>query len=565
MSRLSRLSISAKLQGVFALMVVLSASLSSVILYETTGQSEEMSKSTGAMEGSVFVERVNGLIFSVVMESRGIYMSETWADAKPFADKQLAKLDRLSGLVERWGKFSDRAGQADFKAFEKRVRTFIAFRTEMVRLARDVSPAAARAYGDNADNRSTRQALNKDLQTLGAHYEGLRKDAQSGLEASMSATNTLVTVQVGMMLVLAVFGAVYIRQALSRPLNEITKVSEQVARGEQAVVPFEERQDEVGALARSVLVFKTAMERNKDMSERAQVDAEKRAARTAQLETAAASFKTSIGKMLTSVNEDTSVMRQTAKSMGAVASNAATQASSATQFSGSAKNDVNSVAAAAEELSASIQEITRQVSQASTIVRSAEETTGRSASEIEGLAAAGQAIGAVVDLIQQIAAQTNLLALNATIEAARAGEAGKGFAVVAHEVKSLADQTAKATEQIAQQVNGIQSSTRNAVAAISDVASAMNEISQVTVAIASAVEEQGAATTEISRSAQAAAQGTDRLSDDISRVSGAIDETSQSSTAVLKAADSLSDEASQLTNIVNRFLEALRDDERAAA
>jgi methyl-accepting chemotaxis protein len=225
------------------------------------------------------------------------------------------------------------------------------------------------------------------------------------------------------------------------------------------------------------------------------------------------------------------------------------------------------VAAASEELSTSIQEIARHVSQATAVVRAAGTTTESSANEIEGLSVAAQRIGAVVDLITAIAAQTNLLALNATIEAARAGETGKGFAVVAQEVKSLANQTAKATEEIAQQVAGIQTSTRNAVDAVRNVAASMQEIEQVTTAIASAVEEQGAATQEISRNASMAAQGTKTLARNISTVNGAIGETTRSAGAVLEASQSLSTEATRLTQKVQDFFLELRTgplDRRAA-
>ena len=279
---------------------------------------------------------------------------------------------------------------------------------------------------------------------------------------------------------------------------------------------------------------------------------------TRNMDTAIEAFRVSSREILSAVGRDARVMRDTAEGLSGVASGASTQSVAAAAASEETAASVETVAAAAEELASSIQEIGRQVERATTAVRTAGSTTQRSATEIEGLSAAGQRIGAVVDLIQAIAAQTNLLALNATIEAARAGEAGRGFAVVASEVKNLAAETAKATEEIAQQVQGIQASTKSAVEAVKDIATAMRSIDEVTTAIAGAVEQQGAATREISSNIHMASTGTQTLSANIAAVNGAIGETTRAAGQVLSASTSVSDEAARLAEQVEAFFVALR-------
>ncbi|MGJ5182074.1 methyl-accepting chemotaxis protein [Bradyrhizobium oligotrophicum] len=363
-------------------------------------------------------------------------------------------------------------------------------------------------------------------------------------EARIRLITALVAALVG------VISAVLITRSIVKPVQVLVDEAGRLSAGDTSVEFLGARRgDEVGQLAGAVAKFRDNVLAQQQAAKNVVDAAEHREAVNRNMEQAVEEFRRAAEGLLGQVGDNAGSLKQTASGLTSIAAQATQQAEAAADASGRTASNVQTVAAAAEELAGSIQEIGRQINRSNATVRSANTTTARSESEIEGLAQAAQSISSVVDLIQAIAAQTNLLALNATIEAARAGEAGRGFAVVAQEVKSLAEQTERATQEIAQHVQGIQTSTGNAVASVKQVGVAMREIDEVTGAIASAVEQQGAATREISENVQMAAAGSQTLASNIATVSDAIhktnrsaDQVSESSAHVLLAAERLAEE-----------------------
>ena len=556
----SGLSIAARLYSVFALIAVLTAAIAVLSDYNTRGNAELTEAVETASRAALNVQRVDLLVYAVVMESRGVYMSADTATAKKFGDGLLKFNAQILDVVKSWQSIvrADDAGQ--FAAFKKRIEQFVEFRKELVRRGVEISPASGREWGDNDANRAVRTALNVDLGTLSKLYaERSKQLAQQGELYHLLAF--VLTGLGGLALVVVGIGVLIISRSVARPLSAITATIKQVAEGaENVVVPHVDRADEIGALARAIRIFQEAMERNRNLNSQVLLDSEAREERTRRIETSVEAFREAIGGVLRAVADNASAMRDTAQSIAKVASDASGRAVAAASATEQASSNVNAVAGAAEELSASVQEIGRQVRQSAGVVEQTGLRTEKSVTEIESLAAATQRIDGVLNLIQAIAEQTNLLALNATIEAARAGEAGRGFAVVAHEVKALAGQTAKATAEIGQNISMIQASTRNAVDAVREIGVAVREINEVTSNIAGAINQQDAATREISANAQMAARGNGTLVSNIGSLSEAIGETNKAATFVLTASTDLTSTAETLSREVDKFFRNLRAD-----
>ncbi len=459
------------------------------------------------------------------MDSRGVYMSDKPDVVRKYGDGILKFNDQILAVVQKWQAIVRSDDAEQFATFKKRIEQFVDFRKELVRRGNEIGPAAGREWGDNDANRSVRQALNKDLDALAKVYaeRGKTIGEQAAVNRELSF---LLTCLGGVALVLVVIGVIIIARSIARPLSQITSTIKQVAEGaDQVEVPHVKRADEIGALARAIRIFQEAMSRNRNLNAQVSADAHAREERTRHIETSVEEFQQAIGAVLQAVTQNASAMRQTAENITRATSQANGRAEAAAGATAQASTNVSAVAGATEELSASVMEIGRQVRQSAGAVEQTEQRTEKSIAEIESLAAATQRIDGVLTLIQAIAEQTNLLALNATIEAARAGDAGRGFAVVAHEVKALAGQTAKATDEIGQNVGSIQTSTRNAVDAVREIGTAVHGINNITSAIASAVGQQDAATREISVNAQSAADGNHTLVANIASLRDAIGET----------------------------------------
>jgi methyl-accepting chemotaxis protein len=554
----SRLSLAARLYSIFALFALLTAAIAVLSNYNTRRGSELTHAIETVNLAALNVERVNSLVYAVVMESRGVYMSTDPKVVKKYGDGLHKFNDRILGVVKQWQGIVQADDAEQFATFKKRIEQFVEFRNELVRRANEISPAAGREWGDNDANRSVRTALNKDLEALSKVYAERGKRIAEEIDVN-HLLSLVLTCLGGIALVLVVIGVIIIARSIARPLSVITTTIKQVAEGAEHVeVPHTGRADEIGALARAIKIFQEAMDRNRNLTAQVSDESAARQQRSRHVDASVEEFKQAIGAVLHALSENASAMRNTAQTINRVTSESSQRAVAASDATSRASGNVSAVAGAAEELSASVQEIGRQVRHSAEAVQQTGQRTEKSISEIESLAAATQRIDGVLTLIQTIAEQTNLLALNATIEAARAGDAGRGFAVVAHEVKALAGQTAKATEEIGQNVGLIQSTTKNAVDAVREIGGAVREINDITSNIAGAVGQQDAATREISANAQSAAQGNETLVVNINSLREAIGETNTAAASVLATSDDLATTAETLSREVEKFFQNLR-------
>ena len=351
-----------------------------------------------------------------------------------------------------------------------------------------------------------------------------------------------------------------IGRSITGPLGQLGTRMGTLANGAiDDAIPGVERGDEIGAMAKTVQVFKDNALRIRGLDQDAAAAQGRAAAdRHAAMESIADDFERSVNGIVRSVSTAASGMQVTAQSMTATASDASARAATVGSASQRSSDDVGTVASAAEELSASVNEVLRQVAQSTEVASRAVSDAERTNATVQLLSRGAEKIGEVVQLIHNIASQTNLLALNATIEAARAGESGRGFAVVASEVKALASQTAKATEEISAQVSAMQASTSEAVASITGITGTIGEMSEITSRISGAVEEQGKATREIAQSIQSVAAGASEISHNIGGVSSAAEATGTAASQVLSNARELDSQSGMLRAAVSDFLSKVR-------
>jgi methyl-accepting chemotaxis protein len=611
--------ISTKLLGVVGILSLVGIALAGIGVKALGDFNDQADKVELAARRSLLGEQMNALVYAVVMDSRGIYMSTDPASTARFGDGMLKFFDQMRARADDMRKVERDLGIPPASELYAALDDFIRFRTELVRLGREEGPAKARMFGDNDTNRANRQKLNDEVD----RFSRQAIEAASAINASMdSAYGRLVWLIVSC----AAFGIVIslaiafwiIRNSFLIPLGSTLRTMEALSQRKLATeVPYRGRADEIGEIAKAVETFKQGLiegerlaaeaeqnrlreaamkaeqaererlaaeerrrheeetraaeerrEREKQEAE-ARADAERRAEqerlraeaearRKAELMTLASSFEHAVGGVVETVASAATQLNATAKSMTGIAGETEQQSLAAASASEQAASNVQTVASASEQLAASIREISGQVAKSSRIAQGAVTHARHTDEIVRSLATSAEKIGEVVNLINQIAGQTNLLALNATIEAARAGEAGKGFAVVASEVKNLANQTSKATEDIGQQIATVQATTQEAVEAIRNISNVIGEISEISGSIAAAVEEQGAATTEIARSVEEAAEGTRVVSNNVVRVSTSAKEAGHAADQVLGASGELSGQASRLRQEVGRFLSQIR-------
>jgi len=556
--RLPKLSIAAKLYVIFALMAITTLALAAVAVLNARSHVALTNEFESANSGTWNVERFSALIYAVEAAARGVAMQPDRKSAGPYLADLSKANDEIDRVFTDWSRSIRPEDEKHFNQFSIRLSAFQNFAPELARIAQESGPQAARDWAEKSFPTEAHDALTHDLDALRQHYaEGARR-TYVRINSGIARTAMLLSLLGVLAVLLAIAGALLIERGIAKPLTDITRVTEAVAAGDVAVsVPFSDRGDEIGGLARSISVFQHAMQHIKDLSRTVAEDAETQKHNRTRMSDEIASFSAEVEATLSELGRISDQMLAASTQLAAAADGASDKTERAVAASSEASANVRDIASAADELSASVNEIDRQVAQSNSIAVKAVSEAERTNVAVKELDEAAARIGDVIKLITDIAEQTNLLALNATIEAARAGEAGRGFAVVAGEVKALAGQTGRATEEIAAQIAGMQRATLRSIEAITAIEHTIREIGDISGAIAAAVTQQGAATQEIARSVEIAAKRTGETADEVGQVGAATADTRSSAAAVKAVADDLGSVAGRIRSQVDQFFERL--------